>query len=319
MLNVIPLGSIPLVSDDLSYQHIMTRSSRGKGLSDLRLLFYTMVWKSSETKLMVLIRELEVDLDLLRFNLDTPNQKAQAELSYKSIWIPLHDMAVEGQKMSSLITRVSVKTTDLNFDEFKDSEGRQRIYFLINFPMMNHYLLRLPYGYNFFVDPKKGKIIPLNEIQILPLSNPFIGFYPDKHGYMVDWKQNIIGIVANYDEDSFFTFYVFDFPEFDKKIGDTFNYLYQEIKDIFIQKKETLYKEKLLPTGGIFKLNFRPFQSIVVPYHNGPNAQYEHFFVTANSDGDVLAKNFTHWAKISVATRIVASNNVKLKIMGTKK
>lgn len=199
---------------------------------------------------------------------------------------------------------------ELQIDLYQKTH-KEFLFFILSFPLSNDFLIKIPMS-KLNKDSQNSHI---EEFEISPISNPFIGFMPSS-----DSPPSIL-IGANYfhlrtyGESSYLVSYKLNFSEF-VKVKITEDPDGNGFQNIFLVKEENSQYKKYIDSKGIIKLKERPVSYRPFVHMYGKNSRFEHKLVYTTFQGDVYTKKFTNKMNIVIKSDNVASNKITVFIKG---
>lgn len=195
--------------------------------------------------------------------------------------------------------------------------------FIISFPKSNDFMIRIPGDYYNRSYTPPGHI---HEFEIVPISNPFIGFMPNKESPKSIIQGDMFYHVRNYEARSYFLVYQLRFLNFIKiKIKTSSGVwsssggvqVFSNIMGTEAEDSSTHYKH-YIHTNAIMQLKRRSVAANVFTNLYGNNSQFENLLVYSDPSGNIFTKKFSEYININLETEKVASSKIFVWIRGPK-
>ena len=203
--------------------------------------------------------------------------------------------------------------------------GNRDLFFIVSFARSNSFLIRLPWNY-YKTDYKYsfGSREPflINQYDVAPLSNPFVGFSPQEDTPESIFEGPFFFMFKNFYNSSVLVVYQLNFTNFIQiKIGpDLVDSKAKNFTNVFAlsgQEHKPFYS-LYIPTKLVIKLNQRPKHATVFTFLYGQNSLYEHKIFMGDSRGYIWTRRFSTDVAVLLHSQSVASNNVVVYIQGER-
>lgn len=208
----------------------------------------------------------------------------------------------------------------------KDKKNTSLV-FVISFPRSNDFLIRLPSDFfekDYKIVQKSKNPHTIIMFEVAPISNPFIGFTPNKDSPNSIIQGDMFYHVRNYDSFSYLFVYKLNFSKFQTiRISEKVNPDFKDVRtysNIMATEDDSAMPnyQTYIHTNAVIQLKKRASAATVFTNLYGNNSLFENLLVYSDPTGNIITKKFSSKINIMLKTENVASTKIMVWIRGPK-